>query len=103
MVISVFRRREIGQPFLALAAVSWNAASAAPGTVAGTSRWTFVTVKPASARALILASAYVARPSPSRRQNVSFGFRSMFGRIVQNLGRIRQRFAHSRTLRWYRA
>src|SRR5947209_11459763 len=54
MVISVFRRREIGQPFLALAAVSWNAASAAPGAVAVTSRWTFVTAKPASARALIL-------------------------------------------------
>src|SRR3712207_4512423 len=48
IVISALKRRETGQPALALLAAVSKAARSAPGTRAVTSRWTLVMLKPAS-------------------------------------------------------
>src|SRR5207247_10928970 len=48
IVMSAFRRREMGQPFSAAFAAVWNFRGSAPGTFAATSRWIDFTVQPAS-------------------------------------------------------
>ncbi len=45
-VISAFRSLETGQILQAVSAAFWNAASSAPGTLASTTRWALVIVKP---------------------------------------------------------
>src|SRR3990170_2058294 len=74
IVMFVFRRREIGQPFLAASAAAWTFASSAPGTLAATSRWIDVTAHPASvfskfALAVVSMLSGVSPALPSSPEN----------------------------------
>src|SRR5579872_6207282 len=67
MVISAFKTRETGHPFLALSTAVRKAASSAPGIFAVTSKWLLVMVKPASvfSRVIVAFASMLSAVSPA--------------------------------------